>query len=235
MDRKRQNNGPERRFLPSAEVRIQAKDGEKRTIFGYGAVFYDGTPETEYVLWDDQYGRAVERIMPGAFDGVLSRGDDVRGLFNHDSNQILGRTKSGTMRLSVDARGLAYEIDQADTTPGRDVAAYLERGDVSGSSFSFRVDMDGVKWTMTGDGDKVNEVREILSVSQLYDVGPVAFPAYETTDAGVRAAESVAEARKAREAWYAANKPPEPLPDVGALDARMENLQNSVDGLKIGI
>ena len=65
----------ERRFLDNqrAGVQVRAAEGQPAVIAGYGAVFYDGTPATEYVLWDDRWGRAVERILPGAFDGALQR------------------------------------------------------------------------------------------------------------------------------------------------------------------
>ena len=107
------------------------------------------------------------------------REDDVRGLFNHDPNQILGRTKPGTMRLEVDERGLRYEIDPADTTPGRDVKEHLKRGDVDGSSFSFVVTDER---TIKEDGKRIREIRGV----KLFDVGPVTFPAYPATSAQVR-------------------------------------------------
>ena len=106
----------ERRFIATsvAAVRATKREDGKPIIAGYGAVFYDGTPETEYKLWDDM----VERIMPGAFDRAISEKHDVRGLFNHDPNHVLGRTKSGTMKLSVDSKGLADEIETGATTIG---------------------------------------------------------------------------------------------------------------------
>lgn len=169
----------ERRFVPNREVRVAGGDGKPTIISGYGAVFYDGTPETEYVLWDDRYGRAVERILPGAFDAVLAKPDDVRGLFNHDANMVLGRNKAGTMRLGVDSVGLEYQIEAGDTQIARDVMQHISRGDVNGSSFSFSLQSDGQVWTITGESDgKTNELREIKAVSVLYDVGPVTFPAY---------------------------------------------------------
>lgn len=181
----------ERRFIATsvAAVRAAKRDDGKPIIAGYGAVFYDGTPDTEYKLWDDM----VERIMPGAFDRAISEQHDVRGLFNHDPNHVLGRTKSGTMKLSIDAKGLAYEIEPGDTGVSRDVQIHLERGDVSGSSFSF-VPTEA-QWIEQVKDGKTIYIREVRSVD-LYDVGPVTFPAYESTTAGVRSQE---EARDARE------------------------------------
>lgn len=185
----------ERRFLPegSAGVTLQERaEGESPTIRGHAAVFFDGTEGTEFRLWDG----AVERIMPGAFDGALSRGDDVCGLFNHDPNQVLGRRSGGTLNLSADAKGLLYNIDPPNTSAANDVVELIRRGDVQGSSFSFQV--TDQEWRTE---DKV-DIREIRGV-ELFDVGPVTFPAYEDTTTGVRARGGENEARASFDAWKA--------------------------------
>ena len=82
-------------------------------IEGYAAVFYDGTERTEFRLGPNM----VERIHPGAFDEAF-RDDDVVALFNHDQSLIIGRRSAGTLRLSLDARGARYEIDEGETTIG---------------------------------------------------------------------------------------------------------------------
>ena len=107
----------ERRFLTAgSNMRLEARaEGELPKIIGYASVFYDGTAGTQYELWDDTF----ERIMPGAFDRALKE-DDCRALVNHDANNLLGRTASGTLRLSIDKTGLRYEIDTPNTTLGRD-------------------------------------------------------------------------------------------------------------------
>lgn len=197
----------ERRFTSRQAAQIEKRADGQPMIVGYAAVFYDGTPVTEYTLWDDAYGKAVERILPGAFDGALSRPDDVRALFNHDANLVLGRVKPGTLRLSIDKTGLRYEIDPADTATARDLVAHLQRGDVNGSSFAFNVMPQGQTWTInSGEGGRADEVRELKAL-ELFDVGPVTFPAYEATSAGVRSADGVSEARAARDAWVNAARP----------------------------
>src|SRR5690606_29136668 len=103
----------------------------KPVISGHAAVF-DTLSEP---MWGFR-----EKIAPGAFDDVLE--DDVRALFNHDPNFILGRTRSGTLKIAVDMRGLQYEIDPPDTQPARDLIVSMERGDVSQSSFAFIVAED---------------------------------------------------------------------------------------------
>lgn len=195
-DAKSADDQPERRALPlvKAEVRI-AEDDKEQKIVGYASVFYDGTPETEYQLWDDY----VERIMPGSFDRALAEKDDVRGLFNHDPDNLLGRTSSGTMKLSVDKKGLAYEIQPGDTTMARDVVEHIKRGDVDGSSFAFRVTDEDIR--------KENDVyiREISGV-QLFDAGPVTYPAYTATTSGYRTEEAVMAEMRAAVANAAAAK-----------------------------
>jgi hypothetical protein len=173
--------------------RRAAGEGEGgASIVGYAAVFWDGSPETEYRLWDDY----VERILPGAFDRALKEQDDVRGLFNHNANMVLGRTASGTMELSIDERGLKYNIDPPDTQLGRDIQVSLERKDITGSSFAFVI-TDQTFREETIDKNTLY-IREITGV-QLFDVGPVTFPAYTGTDASV--------AQRSFAAWRSAQRP----------------------------
>jgi HK97 family phage prohead protease len=144
----------------------------------------------------------VERIRPGAFDRAI-REDDVRGLFNHDPNHVLGRSGPGTLRLSVDSKGLRYEIDPPDTQTGRDVVAMLARGDVSGSSFSFAPTR--TTWEEERDAKgNVTYVRYLEEIA-MFDVGPVTFPAYTSASSGVRdsAGEDSEGVRAELEAWKA--------------------------------
>jgi HK97 family phage prohead protease len=184
----------ERRTLATdqAAVRASSSADGKRTIEGYAAVFYDGTPGTEYELWEG----AKERILPGAFSKAV-KSDDVRALFNHDPNHLLGRTTAGTLRLTEDSRGLGYSIDPPDTQAGRDTLVSLDRGDLSGSSFSFVVTDEN--WRKE-DGIRIREIRG----AKLFDVGPVTFPAYAGTAALARSADDVAAARAAFEQQEAA-------------------------------
>lgn len=165
------------------------EDGDKKGISGYAAVFYrKDDPGTEFQL----FRGLTERIMPGAFDRALKEKQNVAGLFNHDDSKLLGRVASGTLRLSVDNVGLRYDIDVADTSDGRDLLELISRGDVTGSSFSFRVKSETFR-DSEGDGDEIREVNDV----DLFDVGPVVFPAYEATTAGLRSVNGVDDARKA--------------------------------------
>ncbi len=175
-------------------LRIETRDDSGGvTISGYAAVFYrEGEAGTQYQIWRNE--DVFERIAPVAFNRALAEKHDVRGLFNHREDNILGKTGSGTVRLSVDERGLKYEIDPPNTAAGRDVTELLKRGDIDGSSFAFTV--EGETWSRESDG---REIRTITDVN-LYDVGPVTYPAYESSTSGVR---SAVEARASYDSWHA--------------------------------
>lgn len=159
----------ERRALTAApELRA---DGGAKVARGYAALF---DSETEIG------GYFKERIAPGAFTDAVNA--DVRALIDHDTGRVIGRTVAGTLRLSQDERGLFVEIDLPDTTDGRDLAVQLERGDITGMSFGFRVLKE--EWDETG----AMPVRTILAV-ELYEVSAVAFPAYADTELALRSLE----------------------------------------------
>jgi hypothetical protein len=154
----------ERRAL-SAPLEVRA---EGKTIGGYAAVFNSTT---------DIGGMFREKIAPGAFKPSLN--GDVRALWNHDTNYVLGRTKAGTLRLSEDERGLAVEIDLPDTQAARDLRENMRLGNVDGMSFGFRVTKQ--EWDETGD----IPLRTIQEV-ELFEVSAVTFPAYEDTEIALR-------------------------------------------------
>lgn len=126
-------------------------------------------------------GGFVERVHPDAANKSLADNVDVMARYNHDGNQLLGRTSSGTLVLVRDSTGLDYTVDLPDTTVGRDLAVLLERQDVRHSSFAFRVMEED--WSLTEQGFPV---RTILDM-HLVDVAPVNSPAYLDTSSGLRA------------------------------------------------
>lgn len=196
----------ERRFLPIDEcpVKLETRaDGEAPKIVGRAAVFYDGTPDTEFELWpaimdgDRVVSPAmIERIMPKAFNKALKEKQDVRGLFNHDPNLVLGRTSSRTLKLEKSLRGLDYEIDPGKTTVAADVMEHIRRGDVTGSSFGFEV----LDQKFHYDEERQADIREIRSVN-LFDISPVTFPAYTSTSSVVRSDSDLVEVRSAHKVW----------------------------------
>lgn len=171
------NNHIITRYTPQTRASVRMDGDEKKKIEGYASVFYNGQVGTEYDIYGDGY--LFERIMPGAFDRAI-REDDVRALENHDVNRVLGRSKAGTLRLSVDATGLRYEIDAPNTSVARDLMENLALGNIDGSSFSFIVtDSNPVR---KENGRRILEITGV----RLFDVGPVTFPAYTAASSGVR-------------------------------------------------
>ncbi|MBS1372065.1 MAG: HK97 family phage prohead protease [Lentisphaeria bacterium] len=180
----------------AAPVELRVSGDGRAVLAGYAAVFPDGTDGSCY-----RYGSVTETIAPGAFARALRDKQDVRALFNHDSGNLLGRLSSGTLRLQEDQTGLRYEIDLPDTTQGRDVRTLVERGDLSGSSFAFRVKTETWRKDDTNPNCYLREIGDV----DLIEVGPVTFPAYAGTQAAMRsedieALEAEAEAATGSEA-----------------------------------
>lgn len=171
----------ERRWFQSPNLRLDGKGAESEKdikIRGHAAIFNELSVDL---------GGFREKIDPGAFAKSILE-DDVRALWNHNADMVLGRNKSGTLKLTEDERGLAIEIDPPDTQLGRDVMCLMQRGDVTQMSFGFTVPDGGERWEMIGGV----AIRTLTAVN-LFDVSPVTYPAYEGTDVAAR---SVLEAAK---------------------------------------
>jgi hypothetical protein len=153
---------PEQRTI---DVDVQDIDTRGRTVVGYAAV---------YDVDSHDLGGYRERIAPGAFAGVLD--SDVRALLNHDPNQVLGRTKSGTLRLNDEQRGLRFELDLPDSPIGQNVREAVRRGDLDGASFRFVV----------GDESWDDDVRTVTQVKELLDVTIATFGAYPAASVELR-------------------------------------------------
>lgn len=155
----------------SATLEIRSRG---RRLEGYAALF--GV--------EARIGRFTETIRAGAF--VDSIGRDVLALVDHDPGRVLARTRSGTLRLAEDGRGLAFDIDVPDTSAGRDVLALAERSDLGGMSFGFSVPEGGDHWA----GDR----RELRTIT-LHEISVVlAWPAYEGTVVSARSRRHTASA-----------------------------------------
>lgn len=147
------------------------EEGEEKFFEGYGIVF--NTPT--------DMGPFMEEVAPGAESEVMN--DDVRGLMNHSEDMVLGRTKSGTMTLSVDSIGVRYKILYNPNDPDHVRAREkVMRGDISQSSFAFRVKDD--KWEKRNG----KEHRTITKFSRLIDMSLVTYAAYESTTVAMRSA-----------------------------------------------
>ena len=143
-----------------AVTELRARD---RKLEGYAATF-----DTEARIAD-----FVEVIRAGAFGGSLLSHRDVLALMDHDPTRVLARTRSQTLKLSEDSKGLAFELSLPDTTAGRDVLELATRGDLGGMSFGFVCEKGGDVWTGNRRELRTVDLREISVVS--------AFPAYDGT------------------------------------------------------
>jgi HK97 family phage prohead protease len=170
----------ERRFVKGAGVTFRATPQGQEGLEGYAAVFNE-----EFVLYEDAGFRVSEIVKPGAFARALRENQDVRCLFNHNSDNVLGRTASGTLQLKEDQKGLHFDnsLDMRSHT-ANDVRVFVERRDVTGCSFAFMVTKS--TWKEDQMGPMEMWVREIEDVD-LFDVGPVTYPAYEGTTVNARA------------------------------------------------
>lgn len=164
----------ERRAFTADLLKIEQRAEGKRTLVGHAAVFGQ---------LSEDLGGFREQIQAGAFADAIQT-DDVRALFNHDPNFVLGRNRASTLKLAEDSRGLAIEIDLPDTATIRDlVVAPIERGDVSQMSFGFSVRPGGQDWAKDDEGRVIRTLKKL----RLFDVSPVTFPAYPQTDVAARA------------------------------------------------
>jgi HK97 family phage prohead protease len=169
------SRAPEQRTI---DVDVQNIDTRGRTLVGYAAV---------YGAVSDDLGGFKERIAPGAFANVLDA--DVRALLNHDPSQVLGRTRSGTLRLTDERRGLRFEVDLPDSPLGENVREAVRRGDIDGASFRFQVDKE------TWDGD----LRTVEAVKDLKDITVATFGAYPAASVELRTRPNTDTATQAKE------------------------------------
>ena len=126
-------------------------------------------------------GSFREKLAPGAFDAALQRGDDVHALQQHNPNIVLGRTKSGTLRLRSDDYGLYMECDLPDTQSAQDLRKLVMRGDIDEMSFGFALQRsEDEDWEEGEDPDtgERGQIRTIRSC-KLLDVSAVIYPAYD--------------------------------------------------------
>ncbi len=123
-----------------------------------------------------------EQIERGAFAVSLRTNQDIKFVRSHDHDKVLASVSGGTLRLTEDEVGLAVDADIANTQDGRDLVVLLARGDLNKMSFGF----EPLKWRyeVLEDGSDLYTLTEV----RLYEVSTVAWPAYDRTDAGLRAA-----------------------------------------------
>jgi uncharacterized protein len=156
---------------------LRARKGAKPGIEGYAAVFNQRS---------EDLGGWRETVMPGAFARALREEQDVRALVNHDPSRLLARSKSGSLVLEEDAKGLRFSADLPDTQEAQNMRSLIERGDIDQCSFGFVARVQ--KWSEEPDPTDASrrlQVRELHDVD-LFDVSVVTFPAYPQTEAYIR-------------------------------------------------
>lgn len=168
----------EKRTVDITNLQTREKqDGEKHIISGYASVFNSRT-----TIGDDWW---TEEIAPGAFKETIGRDNDIRALFNHDWNMVLGRTKAGTLKLEEDDHGLKFEVELPDTTFARDLIESIKRGDINQCSFGF------IPTEETWDYSVEPAHRTIHKV-ELFEVSVVSIPAYEDTEVSLVRSKEIA-------------------------------------------
>lgn len=173
------------RLFATSDFALRAADDTEPAVFtGHAAVFDSRTAIGNPLTWG-----FYEEIASGAFAKTLREGD-ARFLVDHDTSLLVARVSAGDLRLAEDKVGLATEADlDTELSYVRDLVRNLEKRRITGMSFGFRVVKDD--WTTetvsTSDGQAAEvEIRTIREV-ELFEVSAVTFPAYEETDAALRA------------------------------------------------
>ncbi len=155
----------ERRYT-TVEFRVADEDGDDTgVIVGYPAVFNQRSLDL---------GGFHETVRKGAFAKTIQEAD-IRALFNHDPNLVLGRNRAGTLTLEEDAHGLKATIKPPKTQWAEDLKSSIKRGDIDQMSFGFQTIKD--EW----EGNE----RELVEI-KLFDVSPVTFGAYPQTSVEAR-------------------------------------------------
>lgn len=184
------------RVLPIKEFRFEEEEGKPK-FAGYAAVFNS---------WSEDLGGFREKIKKGAFKRAL-KNSDVRALYNHDQNYVLGRTTSNTLRLKEDGKGLYMENDPPNTSWAKDLQESVNRGDINQMSFGFTVADDSWKEDKNGYVE-----RTINEIDRLFDVSIVAFPAYPDTQVALRNLEK-AKAEKEKPSFEVVKEPEQKADD----------------------
>lgn len=181
----------ERRIIPAKISYRDAGDASPGVIYGVSAV-------TE--TWADIGGYFREKIARGAFANAIAEKQDVRCLYDHLTHLVLGRTAANTCKIWESDKGLEFECSLPDTTFARDLAISIARGDVTQCSFAFTVRDGGAVWTNVESDDGPSQWERVITDVDLYDVGPVTYPAYVETSVALRSLEQAKRRVKRRDA-----------------------------------
>jgi HK97 family phage prohead protease len=171
-DKKTMNQEKELRFIPFEDFELREETNKPPRLIGYASVF--GKKADIFGLW-------LEQVAQGAFKKTIKE-NDIRALWNHNTDLVLGRNKAGTLALSEDEKGLKAEIIPPDTQAGRDAMTSIRRGDVSQMSISFQA----IKQEWFYPENKTEMPVRTIKEAKLFEVSPVTFPAFEATSISAR-------------------------------------------------
>ena len=177
---------------------VRKGDSSSRTVEGTAIVFNSDSQDMGY----------VERIMNGAVDEEVVRRSDIFCYLNHDSSRgVLARSRygEGSLKITIQDDGLHYSFEAPNTELGNELLSYLERGEITTSSFAFTVADGGDKWYRDNNGVLR---RDIYKIDKLYDVSPVWVPAYEATSCSKRK-----------------------LDEIQAIDEKLDNIKKVIENL----
>ena len=198
---------------------IRDLENNSRHVEGYAVVFNSQSEDLGF----------FETIERGAITQELVDNSDVFALLNHDDNKVLARSKNGkgSLKLTVDDRGLKYEFDAADTQLGNDLLEYLKRGEIVSSSFCFALDYNDPSaetWTRKNGAN----YRTIHKIAFLHDVSPVWNPAYSATSVAQRSLDKIKELEEAEKQEQEARNLEEQKKEeelISSLDAKMSEVE----------
>jgi hypothetical protein len=164
------------RNLNPEQISFRAFEEEgKRYLEGYASIFEQ---RSKPIFENNKL--FTEVVKRQAFDDILkSENLNVILTFNHDRGKVMARTKSGTLQLSTDERGLRFKAEVPNTTLGNDVYELVKRGDLFENSFGFIVKPGDEQWTRDLSGETTHVINKI---SRLYDVSVVVDGAYANTE-----------------------------------------------------
>jgi HK97 family phage prohead protease len=187
-----------------------------RHVEGYAVVFDSQSEDMGF----------FETIERGAITQELVDNSDVFALFNHDDDKVLARSKNGkgSLKLTVDERGLKYEFDAADTQLGNDLLEYLKRGEITASSFCFALDYNdsgAETWTRKNGAN----YRTIHKIAYLRDVSPVWSPAYTATSVAQRSLDKMKELEEEEKRQIEEQQNKENQELIDSLDAKMNEIE----------
>lgn len=173
----------ETRVFNISQLSTRAEGEEKAVaIDGYAAVF---NSKTNIGGWFD------EVIEPGAFSRSLSDNGDIRALFNHNWDNVLGRTKSQTLELKEDEKGLNFKVELPDTSVARDLTISMERGDINQCSFGFFITDEEQNYNVE---PALRTIKEV----ELFEISIVSIPAYDDTEASLVRSKEIGKSIEAR-------------------------------------